>query len=97
MGSGLPCAGLQRVTDGAVSLDGNSHKAKGGDTDRDSYREEKTGNKVRLLAEAKVAGGSWLVFKLVLISPQQLLVRLPLHLVLIFMVPIIIDNYKYYL
>lgn len=44
MGSGLPRAGLQRVTDGAVSLDGNGHEAEGGDADGDPCRKEKTSN-----------------------------------------------------
>lgn len=44
VGSGLPRAGLQRVTDGAVSFDGNGHKAEGGDADRDPCRKEKTGD-----------------------------------------------------
>ena len=35
MGPGLPRAGLQRVADGAVSLDGDGHEAEGGDADRD--------------------------------------------------------------
>lgn len=38
VGAGLPGAGLQRVTDGAVSLDGNGHKAEGGDADGDACR-----------------------------------------------------------
>lgn len=38
VGPGLPWAGLQRVTDGAVSFDGNGHKAEGGDADRDPCR-----------------------------------------------------------
>ena len=41
VGSGLPRAGLQRVADGAVSLDGDGHKAEGGDADRDPCRGEK--------------------------------------------------------
>lgn len=41
MGSGLPRAGFQRVTDGAVSLDGDGYKAEGGDADRDPCRKEK--------------------------------------------------------
>ena len=44
VGSGLPRAGLQRVADGAVSLDGDGHEAEGGDADRDPCRREKTAN-----------------------------------------------------
>lgn len=38
VGAGLPGAGLERVTDGAVPLDGDGHQAEGGDADRDACR-----------------------------------------------------------
>lgn len=44
VGSGLPGSGLQRVTNSAVSLDGNGHKAEGGNADRDPCRKEKKSN-----------------------------------------------------
>lgn len=42
VGTGLPSPGLQRVTDGAVSLNGDGHEAEGGDADRDPYRKDET-------------------------------------------------------
>lgn len=35
VGPGLPGAGLQRVADGAVPLEGDGHQAEGGDADGD--------------------------------------------------------------